>query len=127
MIIMDINLFWWPNLFKDVKLFIQKCHICNRVKPLGKKKPYVGVREWPTKPLELVSIDYLAELPPSARNNNHLLVINDQSSKLIQVHAIKDRTSKTAGKCLIGYCLRSGMPVKLYPDKNPSEAFQYLM
>ena len=60
----------------------------------------MGVREWPTKPLELVSIDYLTELPRSARNNIHLLVINDQLSKFIQVYAIKDITVKTASNWL---------------------------
>ena len=45
-------------------------------------------------------------------------MINDQLSKFIQIYPIKD-TAKTASKCLIDYCLRFGMPVKLYLDRDP--------
>ena len=125
-----LETFWWPSLFEEVKRFVKKCDICNRVKSLGKKKAFVGVRPWPKKPLELVSIDYLTELPPSSKNNIHLLVVNDQFSKYIQVYAIKDRTAETASKCLVDYFLRFGIPKKLYSDRDPSyesELFQHLM
>ena len=41
----------------------------------------MGQREWPKRPLDLISIDYLVELPITARRNIHLLVSNDHFSK----------------------------------------------
>lgn len=100
------------------------------MKPLGKKRSYLGRRDWPNKPMELVSIDYLTELPPSTRNNKHLLVLNDQFSKFLQVYPIQDKTAKTAADCLIDYILKFGTPQKIYSDRDPSyesELFQRIM
>ena len=38
--------FWWPGLHHDTKKFVQSCQICSKVKPLGKKRGKVGVRDW---------------------------------------------------------------------------------
>ena len=41
-----------------------------------------------------------------------------------------NRTAKSASKCLVDYCLRFGMPIKLYSDRDPSyeaDLFHYLM
>ena len=35
------------------------------------------LRVWPSKPLDLISIDFLVDLPKTARGNVHILVIND--------------------------------------------------
>ena len=57
--------FWWPGMFEDVKTFIKNCEICVKVKPLGKRRSKLGKTGIPNKPMDLVSIDYLTELPVS--------------------------------------------------------------
>ena len=89
----------------------------------------MGKCEFPTKPLEKISIDFLVELPITSKGNIHILVVNDVFSKYIQLYAVKDRLSKTAAKCLADYCLRFGILAKLLSDQNPaieSELFQNL-
>ena len=122
--------FWWPGLHDDVKTFVQSCEICSKVKPLGMKRGKVAVRDWPYKPLNLLSIDYLTELPVSSKGNRHILVINDQFSKYIQIYPVKDRTAKTVSECIVEYFLRFGIPKKLYSDRDPSyeaDLFQFVM
>ena len=85
--------FWWPGLHDDIKKFVQSCQICSKVKPSGKKRGKVGVRDWPYKPLDLISIDYLTELPVSNKGNRSILVINDQFSNYIQIYPVKDQTA----------------------------------
>ena len=41
----------------------------------------MGIREWPNRPLALISIDSLVNLTTTSKLNNNLLVINDQFSK----------------------------------------------
>ena len=125
-----LELFWWPGLYKHVNKYINNCHICLRVKRQGKKQGCMGVREWPEHPLDLVSIDYLVELPVTARSNKHIMIINDHFSKFIQAYAVKDRTALTASKCVLDYCLKFGIPLRLFSDRDPAfEAtlFQELM
>ena len=50
-------------------------------------------------PIELVSIDFLVELPVTARNNRHIMCINDHFKKFIQIYPVSDCTAKTAAKC----------------------------
>ena len=95
-------------------------------------------REWPKSRLDLISIDYLVELPVTARKNIHTLVINDHLSKFIQVYPVKDRTASSAAKCVLDYCLKYGIPWRLsleiwnslVSNRDPafeSELFQILM
>ena len=49
--------------------------------------------------MELVSIDFLVELPVTARNNRYMC-INDHFTKFIQIYPVPDRTVKTAAKCV---------------------------
>ncbi len=125
-----LELFWWPGLYKHVNDYIKNCSIGLRVKRAGKKQGCMGIREWPERPLDLISIDYLVELPITARKNKHIMVINDHFSKFIQCYAVKDRTALTASKCVLDYCSKFGFPSRLFSDRDPtfkSTLFQELM
>ena len=60
-----------------------------------------GATRMAKEALDLISIDYLVELPVTARKNIHMLVINDHFSKFIQVYPVKDRTASSAAKCVL--------------------------
>ena len=77
-------------------------------------------RKWPTAPLELISLDFLVDLPRTTKGNVHLLVINDHFTKLIKLYAIKDRKASTASACLHDYILTYGIPLKILTDQDPS-------
>ena len=115
-----LETFWWPKLFDQIKTHVANCEICIKVKALGKKRAKVGIRGWPKKPLDLISIDYLTDLPETARHNKHILVINDRFSRYLQVYPVKDRTAETASTVIVDYILRFGIPMKLYSDRDPS-------
>ena len=79
----------------------------------------MGRRKWPTAPLELISLDFLVDLPGTTKGNVHLLVINDHFTKLIKLYAIKDRKASTASACLHDYILTHGIPLKILTDEDP--------
>eukprot|EP00794_Sanderia_malayensis_P019786 gene19786-21725_t len=90
----------------------------------------MGRRSFPEKPLDLISIDFLVELPTTATGKCHILVVNDVFTKYIQLYAIKDRTAETAAKYMMDYCPRFGIPRALLFDQDPayeSRLFQELM
>ena len=88
------------------------------------------IRGFPCAPMELVSIDFLVELSLTARNNRHIMCINDHFTKFIPIYQVSDRTAKTAAKCVFDFFLKFGISLKLYSGKVPAfeaELFQILM
>ena len=125
-----LELFWWSGLYEDIVNFISNCEICIAVKPQHRNPGRMGVREFPCAPMELVSIDFLVELPVTTRNNRHIMCINDHFTKFIQIYPVSDRTAKTAAKCVFDFFLKFGISLRLYSDRDPAfeaELFQILM
>ena len=125
-----LSKFSWPNLFNDVIDVLKECDLCLRIKSGNRKKGKMCLRVWPSKPLDLISIDFLVDLPKTDRGNIHILVINDHFSRFIRLYAVKDRREETAAKFVADFCLDFGIPFKLLSDKDPafeSKLFQELM
>ena len=125
-----LDKFWWPGMHNDVKNFIKNCDICLKVTAQKQKFAAIGRRDFPSKPLEKISIDFLVDLPCTRGGNCHILVVNDCFSKYIQLYPIKDRLAKTAAACLVDYIMRFGIPGQLLSDQDPayeSTLFQELM
>ena len=118
------------EMHNDVKNFIKNCDICLKVTAQKQKFAAMGRRDFPSKPLEKISIDFLVDLPCTRGGNCHILVVNDCFSKYIQLYPIKDRLAKTAAACLVDYIMRFGIPGQLLSDQDPayeSTLFQELM
>ena len=80
-----LECYWWPTLFKDIKEFVENSSLCLRVKPQQKQQGRMDIRPWPSKPLHLISIDFLVNLPITSRGNRHLLVVNNHFTKFIKL------------------------------------------
>ena len=122
--------FWWPKLYENVVQFVKDCRQCLTTKSRGKLHGTMGKREWPTKPLDCISIDFLVDLPTTKQGHNHIMVVNDMFSKYVKLYPIKDRKAPTAAKCIFDYSLNFGIPLKILSDRDPayeSELFQSLM
>ena len=76
-----LELFRWPGLSENGVNFISNCEICIAVKPQHRNPGRKGIRGFPYTLMELVSIDFLVELPAMARNNRHIMCINDHFTK----------------------------------------------
>ena len=77
----------------------------------------MGRRKWPKAPLELISLDFLVDLPRTAKGNVHLLVINDHFTKLMKFYPIKDCKASTASACLHEFILTYDIPLKILTIK----------
>ena len=119
--------FWWPKLFEAVKTFVSNCEVCIQVKPLGMKRVTLGRSGIPKKPMDIVSMDYLTELPITSSGNKHIMVLNDHFKKFIQAYPVFDRTAESGSAVLVDFILRFGSPIRLYSEQDPSyesEVFQ---
>ena len=125
-----LSLFWWPTLRADVINYIARCKDCLSIKSGNRKLGKLGIRELPMRPLDLVSIDFIVNLPVTKRGNSILMVINDHFSKFLQLYPLRNREAVTAARALLDYVLKFGIPLKLYSDRDPAyeaKLFQELM
>ena len=111
---------WWPSMFKDICLYIDQCKICVMTKTDTRQNSNFGKRPFPTKPNEVVSIDFMVDLEKSVKGNIHILTMVDNFSKFIKVYALRDCTAITASRFVYGCCLVYGIPERIYSDQYPA-------
>ena len=86
--------FLWPHMELDVKDYIQSCVTCQQVKarrgrPFGLLQPM----PIPAQPWDVVSMDFIVDLPMS-RGYNAIMVVIDHFSK--QAHFVPTKPPLTA-------------------------------
>ncbi len=82
--------FWWPNMARDVRRFVQGCPDCAISKsprhlPSGKLLPLPV----PNRPWSHLGVDFITDLPPSD-GNTCILVIVDRFFKSCRLLPLKD-------------------------------------
>jgi hypothetical protein len=110
--------FYWPSLRPDVTEYCKSCLSCqarNRptTAPAGQLEPIVTSR-----PLELVGIDLLTNLPRTSSGNLHVLVLTDHFTKHVQLYALPNMEARTIAAQLLHFTLSFGPPVRLISDRG---------
>ena len=73
--------YYWPRMSRDIKKYVSTCDICQKTKP--RRHAPVGLLQpipIPSQPFEVVSMDFIPELPSSSGFDN-ILVIVDKLTK----------------------------------------------
>ena len=68
-------------MLNDVKEYVKCCKVCTLTNTGNRKNCKLGKRQCPGKPIDLVSIDFVVELPLTSRGHFHILTIVDNISK----------------------------------------------
>ena len=89
--------FWWPNIQRDVRRYVQTCHSCQankgtNQKPAGLLQPL----PIPQEPWESVSMDFIIHLPKTKQGHDAIFVVVDRLTKM--VHLIPTVTSVKASE-----------------------------
>ncbi|KAL0161463.1 hypothetical protein M9458_045188, partial [Cirrhinus mrigala] len=103
--------FWWPNMARDVKRYIQGCKECG-----GKLQPL----PIPNCPWSHLGVDFMTDLPPSD-GNTCILVIVDRFSKSCRLIPLKGLpTAFETAECLFNqvFCYY-GIPEDVVSDRGP--------
>ncbi|GJJ76346.1 hypothetical protein EMPS_08705 [Entomortierella parvispora] len=86
---------YWPHIAKDTQQYVATCEKCQRNKdsqdrPAGLLQPLpIPSQRW-----EVVTMDFIGPLPPTARNFDAITVFVDKLTK--QAHFVPSTTSATA-------------------------------
>jgi ribonuclease HI len=113
--------YFWPNMARDVNHYENSCEICNggKMQAWRRVAPLQASQQQMTIPFETVAVDYIVDLPKTARGNKHLLVFICTNSRWPEVVAVPDLTSATFVRAFMEIIVtRHGCPRHLVSDRG---------
>ena len=124
--------FWWPNMTKDTKNYVQGCPVCQTTKIRTNDLPVaLQPTEIPTKPWEEITADFVTDLPESQGHDSILNVVDKFSKTVIMIPCRKDVSAEETGKLLRNNVLRRYGPwKKIITDRGPqfaSKSFEKIL
>ena len=103
---------WWPQITRDIKDMIARCHFCMERKPSQVKEP-LQPSELPQRPFQKVGADLLTH------KGNTFLVVRDYFSRYIDVTYLPETNSKTVIAKTKNIFAHHGVPELLISDNGP--------
>ena len=114
--------YWWPNMKKEIALWINSCLTCQKVKaehqrPSGLLQP-LEIPEWKW---EHITMDFVVGLPLTKGKYDAIWVIVDRLTKSAQFVPINERYSleKLANLYMKEIVSKHGVPVSIVSDRDP--------
>ncbi|GJZ63714.1 putative reverse transcriptase domain-containing protein [Tanacetum coccineum] len=85
------DLYWWPEMKKDIALYVSKCLTCSKVKEEHQKPS--GLLQQPEIPewkWENITMDFINKLPRTSSGHDSIWVIVDRLTKSAHFLAIRE-------------------------------------
>ena len=113
--------YYWTHMSRDIKSFVATCDICQKSKP-RRHAPYGLLQPIPipTQPFEVISMDFIPELPESEGFDN-ILVIIDKLTKYGLFIPCKNTINEieTAELVFKHVICDYGIPRQIITDRDP--------
>ena len=113
--------YYWPGMQASVKKYVSTCEDCQRYKA-GRQKPagLLQPLEIPTRPWEVVSLDFVTKLPLTEDGFDTILVIVDKLSKYVHLIPCKETvTAEGVAKLYFEHIFGNhGMPRRIVSDRD---------
>lgn len=111
--------YYWPEMLKDVRSYVRSCEACARRKQSTAHAPGRLQSIVAEEPFELISVDVLGPLTPSATGNRYIVVVSDHFTKWTEATAMPAATARAVAHYLVNdiFC-RFGAPSRLLSDQG---------
>ena len=110
--------FYWPNMRRDIELYVQKQCRCvmSKKKNSPDRAPLVPITS--SHPFELVSVDF-CKLDECKGGYKFAMVVCDHFTRFTQVYATKNKKGRTAADVIFNkFILQYGWPERLHHDQG---------
>lgn len=110
--------YYWPNMAKQTKRFVQACRTCKTCKPSSLATvPELGNARITNKPFQMLALDFIQNLPRSKSGSRHLLVLMDLFSKFTMLFPMRKIESREVCKVVENAWMRRyGTPEIIISD-----------
>lgn len=112
--------YYWPQMSRDIKRYTESCDICQKSKP--RRHAPIGLLQpipIPSQPFEVVTMDFIPELPLSNGFDNVLVIVDKLTKYAIfiptTVEISKEETAKLFFKHVIS---KFGIPRQIITDHD---------
>ncbi|QRV90335.1 Retrovirus-related Pol polyprotein from transposon [Ceratobasidium sp. AG-Ba] len=69
--------YYWPNMADSVEVFTKTCDVCQKTKPRRHgKQGYLQPIPIPEQPFEVITVDFIMDLPESSGYNSILVIVD---------------------------------------------------
>ena len=112
--------FWWPNMAKDVKAYIEGCIQCGQFSHAARSHPLMPIEA--LEPFQLLGMDFVGPLPKTAQGNRFILHIIDYFSRFSITTPSPDANKETVFQALTKVFDEYVTPAAIYMD--PGQHFK---
>ena len=111
--------FFWPGMKNDVRNWVSSCKVCaGKKNPQSQNIPIHSITH-PTKPFEMIGVDFIGPLTETDNGNKHILVFTDYATRWVEAFPTKDQKADTVARIFIEEIIcRHSAPSTLLSDKG---------
>lgn len=109
--------YYWPQMFEDIKNYVQSCDSCQRRKKNKRQEPLHPIPVG--DPFYQIGIDYVGPLPRTTRGNRYIIVAMDYLTKWPEAKPVKEATAaETVEFIYEDIICRHGCPQRILTDRG---------
>lgn len=112
--------YYFPNMNRKVRFYIQGCDTCQRNKP-ARHAPYgeLQLSETPTKPWEWITMDFITKLPVSDKHDMIMVVVDRLTKYAYMIPTTETINAEQMANILLRHVIANhGMPSKITSDRD---------
>ena len=114
------SVYYWPRMARDIKQYVSTCDICQKAKP--RRHGPVGLLRSipvPERPFEVISMDFIPELPISQGYDNILVIVDKLTKYGIFVPCSTKITEVETAQLIFKHVIcEYGIPRQIISDRD---------
>jgi hypothetical protein len=112
--------YYWPSMSRELKRYVSTCNICQKSKP--RRHAPTGLLQpipIPTQPFEVISMDFVPELPESGEFDNILVIVDKLTKYSIIIPCKTEITELETAKLFFQHVVcKFGIPKQVITDRD---------
>ena len=112
--------FWWPQVREDVKIYCRRCSTCQLCSRRAVPPGHAPMATYHAgAPWEVLGLDFIGPMTPTARRNRYILTMVDHFSRLAILAPTRQQTAEATVTALINHwVVHYGVPRIIHTDRG---------